>query len=52
MIRQLAWDSLDTHWREQLGRERDTQRVAGRTQDFAEGVTAFLQKRPAKFKGA
>jgi 2-(1,2-epoxy-1,2-dihydrophenyl)acetyl-CoA isomerase len=52
MIRQLAWDSLDTHWREQLARERDTQRHAGRTADFAEGVTAFLQKRPAKFTGA
>jgi 2-(1,2-epoxy-1,2-dihydrophenyl)acetyl-CoA isomerase len=27
------------------------QRNAGRTSDFKEGVTAFLEKRPAKFKG-
>ena len=52
MIRKLGWDGLDAHWRDQLDNERKTQREAGRTQDFAEGVAAFLQKRPAKFKGA
>jgi 2-(1,2-epoxy-1,2-dihydrophenyl)acetyl-CoA isomerase len=31
--------------------ERQSQQRAGRTKDFVEGVTAFLQKRPAKFKG-
>jgi 2-(1,2-epoxy-1,2-dihydrophenyl)acetyl-CoA isomerase len=52
MIRKLAWASLDSHWREQLQLERETQRDAGRTADFVEGVSAFLQKRPAKFTGA
>jgi 2-(1,2-epoxy-1,2-dihydrophenyl)acetyl-CoA isomerase len=51
MIRKIAWASLDNGWEEQLRVERLTQRDAGRTEDFAEGVTAFLQKRPAKFKG-
>ncbi len=36
----------------QLARERDNQRAAGQTADFIEGVSAFLQKRPAKFTGA
>lgn len=35
----------------QLDLERDSQRQAGRTRDFREGVQAFLQKRPAKFTG-
>ena len=52
MIRRIAWASLDNDWKEQLHLERVTQRDAGRTADFAEGVAAFAQKRPAKFKGA
>jgi 2-(1,2-epoxy-1,2-dihydrophenyl)acetyl-CoA isomerase len=52
MIRQLAWESLDQDWSGQLGRERVVQRTAGRTEDFREGVTAFLQKRKADFKRA
>ncbi|WP_424992541.1 2-(1,2-epoxy-1,2-dihydrophenyl)acetyl-CoA isomerase PaaG [Oceaniradius stylonematis] len=35
----------------QLDHERDTQRVAGRTADYAEGVTAFLDKRKPDFRG-
>ena len=35
----------------QLDLERDTQSALGRTHDYIEGVIAFLQKRPANFKG-
>ena len=40
-------NSLD----EQLDLERDLQRLAGRTGDFREGVSAFMDKRPPRFKG-
>lgn len=36
---------------EQLAEEREMQRTAGATADFAEGVAAFIEKRPAAFKG-
>jgi 2-(1,2-epoxy-1,2-dihydrophenyl)acetyl-CoA isomerase len=36
----------------QLEAEADAQREQGNTQDFVEGVVAFIQKRPAEFKGA
>ncbi len=35
----------------QLDLERDLQGEAGRADDYREGVTAFLEKRPARFKG-
>ena len=51
----LIHQALDKSWSNdlatQLDVERDAQRLAGRTQDFAEGVAAFLQKRPARFQG-
>lgn len=45
----LSWqNSLD----DQLDLERDYQNAASQTDDFKEGVEAFLQKRPAEFKGS
>ncbi len=36
---------------QQLDAERDLQSALGRTHDYIEGVTAFLEKRPAAFRG-
>lgn len=51
MIRQLYWESTDNTYEEQLNLERQSQRIAGNSSDFKEGVRAFLEKRPAQFKG-
>jgi 2-(1,2-epoxy-1,2-dihydrophenyl)acetyl-CoA isomerase len=50
-IRKLYWDSPENSFEDQLNLEYQLQRVAGSTEDFKEGVTAFLEKRPATFKG-
>jgi 2-(1,2-epoxy-1,2-dihydrophenyl)acetyl-CoA isomerase len=36
---------------EQLSEEAHLQGECGKTRDFMEGVTAFMEKRPAKFEG-
>jgi 2-(1,2-epoxy-1,2-dihydrophenyl)acetyl-CoA isomerase len=46
-IQAAATNGLDA----QLDLERDLQREAGRTADYAEGVAAFLDKRRAEFTG-
>jgi 2-(1,2-epoxy-1,2-dihydrophenyl)acetyl-CoA isomerase len=46
-IQAAATNGLDA----QLDLERDLQREAGRTADYAEGVTAFLEKRKPEFSG-
>jgi 2-(1,2-epoxy-1,2-dihydrophenyl)acetyl-CoA isomerase len=47
LMREAASRSLDN----QLDAERDMQSELGKTHDYIEGVTAFLQKRPPHFKG-
>ncbi|MBV9045652.1 MAG: enoyl-CoA hydratase/isomerase [Alphaproteobacteria bacterium] len=51
MTRSLYWQSPLNTYEEQLDLERATQERAGKTEDFREGVSAFLQKRPSKFQG-
>lgn len=47
IVQQAASNTLD----QQLELERDTQREAGRTPDYREGVTAFREKRSPTFTG-
>ena len=54
MIKRLlshTWDE-DNDLDAQLGHEEAAQQVAVTTTDFVEGITAFLEKRKAKFTGA
>lgn len=48
LLREAGHRTLD----EQLDAERDAQSALGRTHDYIEGVMAFREKRPARFKGA
>jgi 2-(1,2-epoxy-1,2-dihydrophenyl)acetyl-CoA isomerase len=50
--RALLRDASTRSFNEHLDTERDTQSALGRTHDYIEGVSAFLQKRAPAFKGA
>jgi 2-(1,2-epoxy-1,2-dihydrophenyl)acetyl-CoA isomerase len=50
-VKQLLRASLSNSLREQLGREHEAFRSCARTNDFAEGVTAFITKRRPNFTG-
>ncbi|HEY0623426.1 enoyl-CoA hydratase-related protein [Sphingomonas sp.] len=51
LIRDQVKAALNSTLSETLGIEARHQRIAGKTEDFREGVTAFLQKRAPEFKG-
>lgn len=49
--KQVLSHSFINHWEDQLQDEDIFQQRAAQTADYAEGITAFLEKRPATFKG-
>jgi 2-(1,2-epoxy-1,2-dihydrophenyl)acetyl-CoA isomerase len=51
LIRRLAREAGQLTLSEALAAERVAQREAGETEDFRNGVMAFLQKRQARFEG-
>jgi 2-(1,2-epoxy-1,2-dihydrophenyl)acetyl-CoA isomerase len=51
MIRRAAWAAAERDFAAALETERLLQAEAGRTEDFAEGVRAFFEKRQANFTG-
>ncbi len=50
-IKRLMRTSLDNSWDEQSHREAEAMAEAVRTEDHAEGLRAFLEKRQPQFKG-
>jgi 2-(1,2-epoxy-1,2-dihydrophenyl)acetyl-CoA isomerase len=52
LIRRAAWAATAGDLDHALHTERTLQTEAGQTGDFAEGVRAFFEKRPARFTGA
>jgi 2-(1,2-epoxy-1,2-dihydrophenyl)acetyl-CoA isomerase len=51
MTKRLIEHALDASLEAQLAREAQLQAVATQTDDFREGVAAFLEKRPPRFTG-
>jgi 2-(1,2-epoxy-1,2-dihydrophenyl)acetyl-CoA isomerase len=51
LIKRALHASTNNTFDQQLDLERDLQRLAGRTDDYREGVGAFMEKRTPNFKG-
>jgi 2-(1,2-epoxy-1,2-dihydrophenyl)acetyl-CoA isomerase len=51
-IKKLLEASAVNDYGSQLDNEREAQIESGKTKDFTEGVTAFLEKRPPRFVGS
>jgi len=51
LIKKAIHQSSNNTFDEQMVLERDLQRIAGRSEDYREGVHAFMNKREPNFKG-
>jgi 2-(1,2-epoxy-1,2-dihydrophenyl)acetyl-CoA isomerase len=51
LTKRAIYQSANHSFEQQLDLERDLQREAAKSEDFREGVTAFKEKRAARFTG-
>ena len=51
LIKGMLKVSLNSNLKQMLEEEARCQEIAGNSEDYLEGLNAFLEKRPAKFKG-